>query len=169
MNRISNMIPNNKIKYSKKIGKFDYQMLMDKNSDFTIKRNPILDSYDYWQKHWKSIANLEETHIDQDDLWAFKKVREELLSLGEKNYVINTLIVYSYTVKKTSTKKLLWSCFGKEMVENLKENTKDLNRVCKICGRRFTPFHSGDFDLYCSDECYAIGKKQYDREYRQKS
>ena len=169
MNRISAMIPNSKIKYSKTIGKFDYQMLMNKDSDFTIKRNPILDKYDYWQKHWKSIANLEDVHVDQDDLWAFKKIREDLLSLGEKDYVINTLIVYSYTVKKTSTKKLLWSCFGKEIIDNLKINTQDLGRVCKICGKRFIPFHSGNFDLYCSSECYLIGKKQYDREYRQKS
>lgn len=169
MNRISTMIPNSKIKYSKTIGKFDYQMLMNKDSDFTIKRNPILDKYDYWQKHWKSIANLEDVHVDQDDLWAFKKIREDLLSLGEKDYIINTLIVYSYTVKKTSTKKLLWSCFGKEIIENLKINTQDLGRVCKICGKRFIPFHSGNFDLYCSSECYSIGKKQYDREYRQKS
>lgn len=169
MNRISLCFPNVKIKYSKKIGKFDYQMLMNKNSDFTIKRNPILDRYDYWQRHWKTIANLEDVHVDQDDLWAFKKIRDELLSLGEKDYVVNTLVAYSYTVKKTSTKKLLWSCFGEELINNLKENTKNLGKVCKICGKRFTPFHSGDIDLYCSSECYAIAKKQYDREYRQKS
>ena len=169
MNRISLCFSNVKIKYSKKIGKFDYQMLMNKNSDFTIKRNPILDRYDYWQRHWKTIANLEDVHVDQDDLWAFKKIRDELLSFGDKDYVVNTLVAYSYTVKKTSTKKLLWSCFGEEIIENLKENTKDLGKVCKICGKRFTPFHSGDIDLYCSSECYAIAKKQYDREYRQKS
>ena len=169
MNRISLCFPNVKIKYSKKIGKFDYQMLMNKNSDFTIKRNPILDRYDYWQRHWKTIANLEDVHVDQDDLWAFKKIRDELLSFGDKDYVVNTLVAYSYTVKKTSTKKLLWSCFGEEIINNLKENTKNLGKVCKICGKRFTPFHSGDIDLYCSSECYAIAKKQYDREYRQKS
>ena len=169
MNRISSMIPTNKIKYSKTIGKFDYQMLMNQDSDFTIKRNPILDTYDYWQKHWKSIVNLEDVHIDQDDLWAFKKIREELLSLGDKDYVVNSLIVYSYTVKKTSTKKLLWSCFGKEIVDNLKNNTQSLGKICKICGKRFVPFHSGDIDLYCSFDCYSVGKKQYDREYRQKS
>ena len=169
MNRISSMMPTNKIKYSKTIGKFDYQMLMNQDSDFTIKRNPILDTYDYWQKHWKSIVNLDDVHIDQDDLWAFKKIREELLSLGDKDYVVNSLIVYSYTVKKTSTKKLLWSCFGKEIVNNLKNNTQSLGKICKICGKRFVPFHSGDIDLYCSFDCYSVGKKQYDREYRQKS
>ena len=88
---------------------------------------------------------------------------------GEKDYVINTLIVYSYTVKKNSTKKLLWACFGEEMVDNLKVNTKDLGKICPICGKRFKPFHSGDIDIYCSTECYAVGKKQYDREYRRKS
>ena len=169
MNRISNFIPSNRIKYNKCLNKFDYQMLMNHESDFTIKRNPILDEYDYWQKHWKSLANLEDEHLDQDDLWAFKKVREKLLNLGNKDYVINTLIVYSYTVKKNSTKKLLWACFGKEIVENLKINTINLGKICPICGRRFKPFHSGDIDVYCSTECYAIGKKEYDREYRRKS
>ena len=169
MNRISMKIPINRIKYNKSLNKFDYQMLMNRDSDFTIKRTPILDEYDYWQKHWKTLANLEDEHLDQDDLWAFKKVREKLLNLGEKDYIINTLIVYSYTVKKNSTKKLLWSCFGKEIVENLKVNTKDLGRICPICGKRFTPFHSGDIDVYCSLDCYTVGKRQYDREYRRKS
>ena len=152
MNRISNSIPTSRMKYNKKIEKFDYQMLMNRDSDFTIKRNPILDRYDYWQKHWKSIANLEDCHIDQDDLWAFKKIREDLLSLGEKDYVINTLIVYSYTVKKTSTKKLLWSCFGEDMVYNLKNNTIHLGKVCPVCGKRFKPLHL-EQDICCSKEC----------------
>ena len=169
MNRISKIIPVNRIKYNKALNKFDYQMLMNHESDFTIKRSPILDAYDYWQRHWKGMASLEDEHADQDDLWVFKKIREKLLSLGEKDYVINTLIVYSYTVKKNSTKKLLWACFGEEMVQNLKVNTKDLGKICPICGKRFKPFHSGDIDIYCSTECYAIGKKQYDREYRRKS
>ena len=169
MNRISAIIPTNRIKYNKALNKFDYQMLMNHDSDFTIRRTPILDEYDYWQKHWKSLASLDDEHLDQDDLWAFKKVREKLLNLGDKDYVINTLIVYSYTVKKNSTKKLLWACFGKEMVENLKINTINLGKICPICGKRFKPFHSGDIDVYCSQECYAIGKKEYDREYRRKS
>ena len=152
MNRISNSIPSSRMKYNKNLEKFDYQMLMNRESDFTIKRNPILDKYDYWQKHWKSIANLEDCHIDQDDLWAFKKIREDLLSLGEKNYVINTLIVYSYTVKKTSTKKLLWSCFGEDMVYNLKNNTSNLGKICPVCGKRFKPIHL-EQDICCSKEC----------------
>lgn len=152
MNRISNSIPSSRMKYNKNLEKFDYQMLMNRESDFTIKRNPILDKYDYWQKHWKSIANLEDSHIDQDDLWAFKKIREDLLSLGEKDYVINTLIVYSYTVKKTSTKKLLWSCFGEDMVYNLKNNTSNLGKICPVCGKRFKPIHL-EQDICCSKEC----------------
>lgn len=152
MNRISNSIPSSRMKYNKNLEKFDYQMLMNRESDFTIKRNPILDKYDYWQKHWKSIANLEDCHIDQDDLWAFKKIREDLLSLGEKDYVINTLIVYSYTVKRTSTKKLLWSCFGEDMVYNLKNNTSNLGKICPVCGKRFKPIHL-EQDICCSKEC----------------
>ena len=165
MNRISSSIPSSRIKYNKNLEKFDYQMLMNQDSDFTIKRSPILDKYDYWQRHWKGYANLEDNHIDQDDLWVFKKIKEDILSLGEKDYVINTLIVYSYTVKKTSTKKLLWACFGEEIVENLKKNTKDLGRICPVCGKRFNPFHVTQ-DICCSPTCAKERDKRNKRRNR---
>ena len=81
MNRISSIIPINRIKYNKSLNKFDYQMLMNHDSDFTIRRTPILDEYDYWQKHWKSLASLDDEHLDQDDLWPFKKIREKLAKI----------------------------------------------------------------------------------------
>lgn len=151
MNRISAVIPNPRVIYNKAIRKFDYQMLMNHNADFTIRRNPIIDAYDYWQHNWMKLANDDDTYTDQEDLWAFKQVRNKLLELGDKDYVINTLIAYSYTVKINSTKKMLWACFGKEIVDNLKVNTADLGNICPICGRRFIPnVHN---QICCSNEC----------------
>lgn len=151
MNRISVSIPSPRVKYNKSIKKFDYQMLMNHDADFTIRRNPIIEAYDYWQKNWMKLANDEEIHTDQDDLWAFKQVRERLLALGEHDYVVNTLIAYSYTKKINSTKKMLWACFGKEIVDNLKKNTADLGNICPICGKRFVPQQSNH--VCCSAEC----------------
>ena len=165
MNRISSLIPSDRISYNDNLDKFDYQMLMNRDSDFTIKRNPILDAYDYWQRHWIGFANLNDTHIDQDDLWVFKKIRKELLKLGPKDYVINTLIVYSYTVKKTSTKKLLWSCFGEDIINNLKNNTKDLDGVCPVCGKRVhNPYR--EYNIFCSERCRIEYDKRKKREKR---
>ena len=61
-----------------------------------------------------------------------------------------------YTVKMDSQKKLLWSCFGAEIVENLKANTPKLGKICPICGRRFKPQFVGGSQIeqmYCSQEC----------------
>jgi len=153
MNRISAVIPCPVIKYNKNIKKFDYQMLMNKEADFTIRRSPILDAYDYWLKHWIVLANLEDNHADQDDLWVFKQIREKLLEFGDKDYVINSLITYVYTVKKSSNKKMLWACFGQEMVENLKVNTVVLDNICPICGKRFKSNASNQ--ECCSENCSA--------------
>lgn len=159
MNRISAVIPNPRVKYSKSIGKFDYRMLMNKDEDFTVKESPIIEAYTYWLTHRYEFSDPNES-IDDEDLWMYKRIREKILALGEKDYVVNTLVAYCYTVKKNSNKKLLWSCFGDILVDNLKNNVIGLGKICPICGRRFKPIR-GEQDIYCSEECYKIGDSQY--------
>ena len=95
-------------------------------------------------------------NMDDEDLYAFKFIREQILSLGYGvDYTTNSLVAYAYTVKPSSLKKLLWSCFGAEIVENLKVNTPKLGKICPICGKRFKPdlSHGGLEQQYCSDLC----------------
>ena len=120
-----------KIQYSKSIGKMDYRMLMNKESNFTINEVPIIEAYNYYTSRWYFMYHTDDNYVDDEYIWAFKNIRDELLKLGEKDFVINTLIAYCYTVKKYSNKKLLWACFGKEITENLERNLKEDNR--KIC------------------------------------
>ena len=150
MNRISAVIPSPRVRFSKSISKFDYRMMMNKNYDFTINESPIIEAYNYWLTHRYRFFDTNES-IDDEDLWMYKKIREEILKFGELNYVVNTLVSYCYTVKVNSSKKLLWSCFGDVLVANLKENTKTLGKICPICGKRFQPINS--LQKCCSKDC----------------
>lgn len=158
MNRICQNIYDKKIKYCKTIGKMDYRMLMNKEVTFTINEIPIIEAYNYYTAKWYFLYKVDDEFIDDEYIWAFNNIRNELLKFGDKDFVINTLIAYCYTIKKYSNKKLLWACFGKEIVGNLEKNTKDLGRICPICGKRFVP-KRGLQDIYCSEECNKKSKK----------
>lgn len=162
MNRISNVIPNPMVRYNRNLRQFDYQMLMNHDADFTIRRSPILDSYDYWLRHKYEFYDPNES-IDDEDLYMYQQIREKILELGDKDYVVNSLVAYCYTVKKSSNKKLLWACFGQEIVENIKRNLPELEekqgKICPMCGRRFKPRAQGN-SKYCSDECLNLANKQ---------
>lgn len=163
MNRISEVIPNPRVKFSKKIAKFDYRMLMNKNFDFTVNETPIIDEYNYWVMHRYPTDELNED-VENEDLWMYRKIKERILQHGELNYVVNTLVNYCYTVKINSSKKILWACFGDVLVDNLKNNTKNLGNICPICGVRFFPKNS--LQKCCSTDCAKRLNviKQYERD-----
>ena len=125
-------------------------MLMNKDYDFTIRESPIIDEYNYWVTHRYPVNEIQES-VDDEDLWIYKKIREKILQYGEINYVVNTLVNYCYTVKVNSNKKILWACFGNILIDNLRNNTKDLGNICPICGKRFKPMNS--LQKCCSTEC----------------
>ena len=158
MNRICQNIYDKKINYCKTIGKMDYRMLMNKDANFTINEIPIIEAYNYYTSKWYFLYKIDDDFVDDEYVWAFNNIRNKLLTFGEKDFVVNTLIAYCYTVKKYSNKKLLWACFGKEIVKNLEKNTQDLGRICPICGKRFAP-KRGLQDIYCSEDCSKKSKK----------
>lgn len=153
MNRLCQSIPDSKIKYCKTVGKFDYRMLMNPAVGFDINvENAIIDRYKYYNKHQNSLFNTEdENHVNQEDMFMYQFIRNRIIEETgcELDYVVNTLISYLYTVSTTSTKKMLWACFGDVIIENLKNNVS--GKICVICGRRFDP--STNNQLTCSDKC----------------
>lgn len=165
MNRLSLSIPDKKIKYCKTIGKFDYRMLMNQGVGLDIREDSkIIERYRYYNTHQNFLFKTDdENHVNQEDLYMYAFVRDKILKEtgNEIDYVVNTLVSYLYTVQKTSTKKMLWACFGDVIVANLKANVS--GKVCPICGRRFEP-KRGNQDVYCSDECYLEGNRQKTRE-----
>lgn len=164
MNRISQSIPSPRVKYSKSIGKFDYQVLMNHDADFTIRHSPLLELYDYWLTHRYEFYDTNES-IDDEDLWMYRKIREKFLELGDIDYIVNSLVAYCYTKKVNSNKKLLWSCFGDVIIDNIRKNLPKLEeekgRICSVCGRRFKMnVHN---QVCCSKECSDIWNIQNQR------
>lgn len=150
-----------KIKYCKTVGKFDYRMLMKEGVDYTVQEDhPVIQAYNYWNAHNQEAKDTFDIdcncNIDDEDLYAFNFIREQILNLGYGvDYTVNSLVAYAYTVKPSSLKKMLWSCFGAEIVENLKANTPKLGKICPICGKRVQSKTYGAAEqVYCSQECF---------------
>lgn len=164
MNRISKAIPPSRVKYSKSISKFDWRVLTD-GGEYTVCENaPVIKAYNYCLRHQYQF-NEENDNVKGADTYAAKMMREKILtdSGAELAYVVNSLVAYLYTVKQSSNKRLLWDCFGWDIVGNIHSNVTEIGRICPICGKRFKPTR-GRQDVYCSDECYVNGNRQKTRE-----
>lgn len=166
MNRLSDFVPDGNIKYNKSISKFDYRMLMNQDVDYTVRENSeIITAYNYWLKHQNKFGYGDNEHINENELYKYRRIGDEIIGATDCDidYIVNSLVAYVYTLKKNSNKKMLWACFGDNIVANLKNNVS--GNVCPICGRRFEPRDNAN-TVYCSNECAVIGKRQYDRKYR---
>lgn len=166
MNRISNHIPDVRVKYSKSIRKFDWRVLVNQDIDYTVSENSeIIKAYNFWKKKQFRFDSGEDTHIKDEDLYKFRCIRQDIIGKSGTSidYIVNSLVAYAYTVKKTNDKTMLWACFGEEILANIKNNVT--GKICPICGRRFEPsIHN---QICCSEECshaMDIQKKRENRE-----
>lgn len=169
MNRIAKEIPNPRIRFNRNIGKFDYKMLMNHNCSYdTNCDSKIIQSYDYWNNHQYYFMIDSEKHQKQEDLYVYQQIRNRILSENKEDidYIVNTLIMFLYTVRTSSQKKTLWACFGDIILQNLKNNLVGSGKICKICGRRFVPKNKGQKAVTCSEECSKAFKNQTKRERR---
>ena len=158
MNRICQSIPNTRVKFAKMCDNFDYRMLMNLDYGFSISEdNQIVERYNYWNRH-QYLFNTEAENAKQEDMYMFQQIRKHILEETNEdiNVVVNTLVMYLYTIKTNNMKKTLWASFGDVLVENLKKNTLSLGKVCEECGDRFVSLQSNH--RFCSDECCKKAK-----------
>ena len=158
MNRICQSIPNTRVKFAKMCDNFDYRMLMNLDYGFSISEdNQIVERYNYWNRH-QYLFNTEAENAKQEDMYMFQQIRKHILEETNEdiNVVVNTLVMYLYTIKTNNMKKTLWASFGDVLVENLKKNTVSLGKVCEECGDRFVSLQSNH--RFCSDECCKKAK-----------
>lgn len=172
MNRFASRFPDMRIKFAETVDEFDYHMLLsNKNFEMTKESYLVVSSYDYWQKRQNIFNTKDENHSNQEDLYMYQLIRQKILEdiPYDLNFIVDSLVSYLYTMRKESIKKLLWSCFGAEIVENLKRNTRNIGRVCKTCGKRFIP--KVENQLCCSKECSVKLniQKQRERDMNKKS
>ena len=167
MNRLSAYIPDKRIFYCKTVGKFDYRKLMNLDCGFDIREDSlIIERYEYYNQNKDKIFNIDDgKYLNQMDCYLPKYVRDKIIeeTRYDLDYITNTLVVYFYTIKKSSNKELLWSSFGDVIVENLKKNVK--GKICPICGKRFEP--NNNRQLTCSEECSRLLDIQNKRKNRE--
>ena len=167
MNRLSAYIPDKRISYCKTIGKFDYRKLMNLDCGFDIREDSlIIERYEYYNQNKDKIFNIDDgKYLNQMDCYLPKYVRDKIIeeTRYDLDYITNTLVVYFYTIKKSSNKELLWSSFGDVIVKNLKKNVK--GKICPICGKRFEP--NNNRQLTCSEECSRLLDIQNKRKNRE--
>lgn len=170
MNRIAKKIPNSKIIFSKSINKFDYRILMDLNFGFDLSNNNIIiQLYDYYNKRLSTFKDEDKNKgIKNQDMYKYKNMREKIIEESGEDikYIVNTLVAYLYTVRKTSAKKGLWDCFGDVMIDNIQNNLDPKSRICIVCGRRFIPKNMALHTLTCSEKCSLQLKNQRKKEKR---
>lgn len=165
MNRISAKIVDSRLKYNKSIGKFDWTMLTNKAVDYTVNEDSsIIKRYNWWIKNQHRFDYGNDPHVNEDDLYKYKCIAQDIVEYSNESIdkIVNSLVAYLYTVKKSSNKKMLWACFGNNICANLRNNVS--NKVCPICGRRFKPMVHNQ--VCCSVECARIMDIQKKREKR---
>lgn len=163
MNRIAAKIPTSKLHYCKTIGKFDWRVLINQNVGFTLtKDNKIIRAYDYWNTHQFLFNTKDDIYLKQEDLYMYQQIRQNIIDETQESldHIVNSLVVYFYTLRETSNKKMLWACFGDVILANIKRNLADSGTmICPICGKRFTPEHFKQ--KYCSSECAGVARNEY--------
>lgn len=160
VNRISTKIPDSKINFCKTISKFDYQMLMNQDVDFSVSsESPVVKSYDYWNA--RINAFVKDKPIKNQDMYKYKILRKKVVEETGKdiNYIVNTLVAFLYTVRKTSAKKGLWDAFGDVIVKNLEKNLDGKGKVCQVCGKRFLLDRADR--KYCGKQCFELNRREY--------
>lgn len=165
MNRISAKIVDSRLKYNKSICKFDWTMLTNKAVDYTVNEDSsIIKRYNWWIKNQHRFDYGNDPHVNEDDLYKYKCIAQDIVEYSNESIdkIVNSLVAYLYTVKKSSNKKMLWACFGNNICANLRNNVS--NKVCPICGRRFKPMVHNQ--VCCSVECARIMDIQKKREKR---
>lgn len=162
MNRISQAIPDSRVKFLKTVNKFDYRTLMNQNCDFSVsENNPVVKSYDYWNVRQK-MFNEQDLNVKDQDLYKYKQIRQKIIEESQEtlDYIVNTLVAYLYTVRPNSTKKTLWACFGDVILQNIKSNLNEAEKVCPMCGKRFLPNQKAPHSVCCSIECSRAREAQ---------
>lgn len=165
MNRLCNSIPSSRIKYCKTIGKFDWRMLLNQDYDYTVRESSkVIELYNQWLKNQYRFGYGDDEHINENELYKYQTIRNDIINKIDEDidYIVNSLVAYAYTVKKGSNKKMLWACFGEEIVQNLKRNVT--GNICPICGKRFEPNVYNQ--VCCSDSCKQRLDVQKRREIR---
>ena len=152
VNKLNEKIHIYKFDFKKReLGTFDYKMLM-RNKKIHIGENDrrIIERYDELSR---SIGRYVQAHSDNSNyVHTIRKVRKELLSMGDPVRVVDVLVKHLFHDKKAKRKAIFWDALGEEVYANICNNLDWTQVPCERCGTRFIP--RWNFDKLCP-ECQA--------------
>ena len=163
VNKLNYIIPENRINFKKVAGEFNYKHLM-RNRKMKLDQ-AIIDKYIELDRTKRFKINRSEPLTSNEILYAYKKIREELLEINnDAEYVADVLIKHLYE-NKSSRKKTLWESFGDVIFNNLQMNLKN-TKPCGCCGKLIDAVNNRT--KYC-EKCWKKKQKQWQRESMKKS
>ena len=175
------------IDYTKLINNPDIECRVGFHKNGTIdetKTDPMIVKYCELNKEYHFKINMECADMPRDsitntqmkhDLF-FKRVaneiRTELSKFGyTESEVADILVKFLYDIRPSKHKAVLWFCYGKYIVENLKKNECKSNiKViqCVDCGE-WIEVNVKDTKAIRCIECQKEYRKQWDRERKRKN
>ena len=159
VNKLDYIIPNPALRINKTIGKIDIGVLLSDNNFVTNEQSDdVIKCYDYWNikkrymiRDKKKYKDMDKEHSNEE--YVYSKIRNNILELPyEKDFIVNSLVFFLYTNRKSSDKKTLWECFGEEILCNIKNKAQSFKNICPMCGKRFILKKHNQ--VYCSKKCY---------------
>ncbi|WP_063565463.1 hypothetical protein [Paenibacillus sp. O199] len=161
VNMLDHVIPTTRLNFkATDLGRFNYKVLTSgKIHKENALRDEIIKVYTERDlKKYKMDSDQANGDWTGDNLPIYQIIRNEIISVGlDAEYIVDVLVEYLYEHKQSSYKTTLWSCFGTEILENIKKNIKDISVQCERCGER-TELR-GKKSLYCTD-CSDIIKRE---------
>jgi hypothetical protein len=155
VNRLEKIIPNKPIQFKRIAGDLKYEMLMNRGNVNLNK--DIIKKYNELHKNKKWKFNLQENVKSDYELYVYKQIRNEMLTINpDPVYIVDVLVKYLYGEKVSKNKETLWKTFGDILLINLKENLKN-TKQCQCCGKRIDIINSRT--TYCS-ECWKERQRE---------
>lgn len=159
IDRIADIIPNNRIVFKDLLGKYSYKNLMSEDVDInTDKAKEIVELYkEVDTANIRKIVNMNIPNMDYREkeraymLLEFDAIKQKNMFinlLNEKEDYITNILVKS--LQNDVNKDTLWRLFGENIYNNLKKNIGN-TKICEVCGERFKIENSLDRNIYCSN------------------
>lgn len=151
VNRLRAVIPRRRLTFhDQQLGKFDWRMLASSsripNNEITQK---IIDTYRL--RSSRVSFRFDDDTSATNKYWICQQIRAELLAIHpDINFVVDVLVKHLFHTVKSKRKMLFWDCFGREVVQNLRNNVDQHTCMCVRCGARF--YKESARQVFC-DKC----------------
>lgn len=167
VNKLYNKFPNKPINTrGLKLGKLDYFKLMHNVN--TVCPKEVSNLYDELNKEYRYMLNLKDEYTDNLHYVACE-IRRKFAEFGYSDEEIADMLVQYLYKNKKRYKQILWFCYGRIVVENLKNNVeipKTKYIQCVDCGE-WIEVSTSSRKIRC-DECSRLERKRHNREMYQK-